>query len=149
MPRCEPGQVLPSHSRQQGRWTIGPSSDNHADQASRKEALRRRVLGLVSGGVLSAAIGWGLNGGWQWFKLLGVPIRSGPGSFPLTSVVAYGLAGIAWGWVIAWPQKWQLSRLARGVRITILIVLLLGLLLVVAGLMVLFGRWIQVRNVAG
>jgi len=43
---------------------------------------------------LSAAIGWGLNGGWQWFKLLGVPIRGGPDSFPLTSVMVYGLVGI-------------------------------------------------------
>ena len=73
---------------------MGPNSDDRADQASRQEVLRRRVLGLVSGGVLSAAIGWGLNGGWQWFNLLGVPIRSGPGSFPLTSVMVYGLVGI-------------------------------------------------------
>ena len=76
---------------------MGPNSDDHADPADRHAALRRRILGLGLGGVLSAAIGWGLHGGWQWFRLLGVPIRSGPGSFPLTSVIAYGLAGIVWG----------------------------------------------------
>lgn len=112
-----------------------PNSDDHADPAGRQEALRRRVLGLVLGGVLSAAIGWGLNGGWQYFHLLGVPIHSGPGAFPLTAVWVYGLIGIVWGLVVAWPQKWQLARLVQGTKITILIVLLLGLLLVVAGTM--------------
>lgn len=43
---------------------MGPDSNDHADQASRQEALRRRVLGPVLGGALSAAIGWGLSGGW-------------------------------------------------------------------------------------
>lgn len=46
-----------------------------------------------------------------------------------------GLVGIVWGLVVAWPRQWRLSRLVRGVKITILTVLLLGLLLVLAGTM--------------
>lgn len=114
---------------------MGPNSDDHTDPADRQVTLHRRILGLVLGGVLSAAIGWGLHGGWQWFHLLGVPIYSGPGSFPLTAVLVYGLVGIVWGLVVAWPRQWRMSRLVSGVKIAILIVLLLGLLLVLAGTM--------------
>ncbi|RLC84173.1 MAG: hypothetical protein DRI79_13235 [Chloroflexi bacterium] len=82
------------------------------------------MVGLLLGGALGSALGFGFGGGWERLYLLGLPVRHGPGMW--LGLLLGGVLGATLGLATAFPR----SRWPGG---------LLGTLLGGLGAGVLFG----------